>query len=326
MSFRQSKAVVRRFCAGFIGAAWVVLGASRLASAAENTTVVDDSLAPWDWLLERRAQVSRQVTQLGRSLDEWLAGEGVGQQLNETYLSIRFNQLYGTFDHYNSKVKIGGRLDLPAVSERWKLVFDSDVQELNSLEENVLDGANSGDTVGALRYQNDTDSGWNLSHDVGIRSLAPVDPYYRFRARYALPLNEKWQAGLDQKIWYYDSRGWGYETELSFIRRLEADRFIRIASEGNFQDSRNRTDLIQTVALFRTLGDQETLGYQLGILGTNKPNVRVNDYFAQLIYRRAIYEDWLLLEFTPQILVSRVESWRPQPRLLLNLEMLFFDF
>jgi hypothetical protein len=326
MSFRQSKTVVRRFCAGFIGAAWVVLGASRLASAAENTTVVDDSLAPWDWLLERRAQVSRQVTQLGRSLDEWLAGEGVGQQLNETYLSIRFNQLYGTFDHYNSKVKIGGRLDLPAVSERWKLVFDSDVQELNSLEENVLDGANSGDTVGALRYQNDTDSGWNLSHDVGIRSLAPVDPYYRFRARYALPLNEKWQAGLDQKIWYYDSRGWGYETELSFIRRLEADRFIRIASEGNFQDSRNRTDLIQTVALFRTLGDQETLGYQLGILGTNKPNVRVNDYFAQLIYRRAIYEDWLLLEFTPQILVSRVESWRPQPRLLLNLEMLFFDF
>lgn len=326
MKSRQRQSVVQSFCAAVIAAAWLVLGASQLASAAENSTAMDDGLAPWDWLLERRTRVSRRVTQLGRSLDEWLAGEGVGEQLNETYLSIRFNQLYGTFDHYNSKVKIGGRLDLPAVSERWKLVFDSDVQELNSLEENVLDEANSGDSVGALRYQNDTDSGWTLSHDVGIRSLAPADPFYRFRASYALPLSEKWQAGLDQKIWYYDSRGWGYETELSFIRRLEADRFIRIASEGNFQDSRNRTDLIQTVALFRTLGDQETLGYQLGVLGTNKPNVRVNDYFAQLIYRRAIYEDWLLLELSPQVLVSRVENWRPQPRLLLNLEMLFFDF
>lgn len=302
----------------------LALADSPLAGAAEQPDPGDAELAPWDWLLERREQVSRGVAQLGRNMDDWLAGEGVGDQRNETSLSIRLNQLYGTFDNYNSKVKIGGRLDLPAASRRWKLIFESDIQELNTLQENVLDQANSGDSVGALRYQEETDSGWTLSHDVGLRSLG--DPFYRFRARYNLALGEGWQAGLDQRFWYYDSRGWGYETEVSFIRELESDRFIRIASEANFQDARNRYDLVQTVSLFRTLAPQELLGYQLGVLGSSKPNIRVNDYFVQVIYRRPVYEDWLLMEVTPQVLVSRVENWRPQPRLMFNLELLFFDF
>ncbi len=259
----------------------LVLLSPDLSASEESAGTTVEQGNSWEWLLERREQVSRRVTQLGRSLDEWLAGEGVGEQLNESYLSIRFNQLAGTYDRYHSKVRIGGRLDLPAASRRWKLIFESDNQELNSLEENVLDGTNSGDSVGGLRYQEQTSSGWLLSHDIGIRSLAPTDPFYRFRARYSLSLGEAWQAGRDQKIWYFDNRGWGYEMELSFVRQLTEDRFIRVASEENFQESRRRTDLIQTVTLYRSLGEQRTLGYQLGVLGASRPNVRVNDCFAQ---------------------------------------------
>ena len=256
--------------------------------------------------LARRQQVSRQVTQLGRSLDEWLAGEGVGEQLNETYLSVRFNQLYGTIDNYHSKVRIDGRLDLPAVSERWKLIFESDIQELNTLQENVLDQTNSGDSIGGIRYQEETESGWNLSHDIGIRSIAPIDSFYRFRARHSLPLGEIWSAGLDQKIWYYDSRGWGFDTVVSFTRELGIDRFIRIASKANFQDERGTTQYSQTAALYRTLGPDETLGYELGVVGANKPNVRINDYYVQIPYRRAVYEDWLVPgSFTPAAGVER---------------------
>lgn len=298
-------------------------GTTSQSSTSQSSAI---PLSAWGWLLARRQQVSRRVAQLGRDLDDWLAGEGVAEQLNETYLSVRFNQLYGTLDHYNSKVRVGGRLDLPTVSERWKLIFESDIQELNTLQENVLDETNSGDSIGGIRYQDETDSGWSLSHDVGVRSVAPLDPFYRFRARYSLPLGDVWSAGIDQKIWYYDSRGWGLDSRVTFTRELGVDRFIRLASEANFQDDRGTTQFSQTAALYRTLGPDETLGYELGLLGINKPNVQINDYYVQMPYRRAIYEDWLFLEVSPQVLVSRVEDWRPQPRLLVNLEMLFFDF
>jgi hypothetical protein len=314
---------------GFLAAGVLLFSLSAAAPArpAEEVAAMESEVnGPWAWLLDRRERVSRGVTGLGRNLDDWLAGEGVGEQINETYLSVRLNQQYGLYGKYNSKFKIGGRLDLPRVSDRWKLIFESDVEDLNTLEENVLNQVNSSDSVGAFRYQEETDSGWRLSHDIGIRSLAPTDPFYRFRARYNLPLNEVWSVGLDQKFFYYDTRGWGTDTGVTFVRELGPDRFLAIESQAYFQDNRDQIELAQTVTLHRTLGPEETVSYELGVLGLNKPNIRVNDYYAQVFYRRSIYEDWLFLEVAPQLLVSRDEDWRPEPRLIVNLEMLFFDF
>ena len=73
--------------------------------AAEQEVVAESS--PWQWLEGRRNQVSRNVTALGRNLDSWLAGEGIGEQVNETYLRVRFNQQLGSYDGYHSKLKIG---------------------------------------------------------------------------------------------------------------------------------------------------------------------------------------------------------------------------
>jgi hypothetical protein len=284
------------------------------------------SWGSWEWLKGQRDQVSRNVTEMGTYLDEWLAGEGLGDQVNETYLRIRLNQQVGSYDGYNSKLKIGGRLDLPNVSERWKLIFDSDVEELNSLEENLIDKSASSVSIGGIRYQQETESGWDLSHDIGLRARLPADPFYRFKAVYGLQFNNNWSMGFSQKLWHYDSRGWGYDTEVAIIKELGPDRFIRVASEINFQDDSNELQLGQSIALHRTLGAMETISYELGVLGSNRPNERVNDYYVQALYRKSIVEDWLVLETAPQILVSRDENWRPQPRLIFNLEVLFFDF
>jgi len=283
-------------------------------------------LGPWEWLLGSRDQLSRQISSLGHNLDEWLAGEGVGEQVNETYLSVRLNQVAGSFDGYNSKLKIGGRLDLPRVSDRWKLIFESDVEELNSLEENVLDDAQSSASIGGFRYQNVTDSGWEISHDFGLQARLPADPFYRMRLAYGADIGNLWSLAIRQKIWHYDSRGWGYDTEFSFIKELAADRIFSYTTEFNFEDADNITEFGQTLTLHQTLGAMETLSYELGFLGQNRPNLRVDDYYTRVLYRKAVFENWLIFEVAPQIIVSREENWRPQPRLMVNLEVLFFDF
>lgn len=302
----------------------VLLLAAGPGRAAEQEQV--SSTSPWTWLEGRRDQVSRGVTRLGRNLDDWLSGEGIGEQVNETYLRVKLNQGYGIYDGYEAKLKLGGRLDLPTVSERWKLIFESDAEEFNSLGQNVLDHTASGESIGGFRYLDETESGWSLSHDIGIRSLAPTDPFYRFRAFYGMELDDVWSAGFKQKFWYYQSKGWGYDTEVSLIRELASDRFIRIASEAYFQDTEDVMELAQTITLHRTIGPMETISYEAGVLGVNKPVLRVDDYYLQLQYRKAVHEDWVILETTPQIVVSREEGWRPQPRFILNIEILFFDF
>lgn len=291
--------------------------------AAEQPTEPDAN--PWQWLEGRRDQVSRNVTALGRNLDAWLAGEGVGDQSNESYLRIRINQQLGSFDGYHSRVKIGGSLDLPRASERWKLIFDSDDQELNSLGDNVLGDETSGQSVAGFSYQQKAGDSWQLSHTIGLRDRVPADPFYRFKAQRELRINDDWSVGLRQKIWHYKSQGWGYDTDVAFDREIAPGKVLRFASEVKYQQQREQTEFSQSIALHTTLAQYETISYELGILGTSKPNVRIDDYYAGTRYRRAVRSDWLFLEVLPQLVVSRDENWRPQPRLILNLEVLFFD-
>lgn len=287
---------------------------------------VEPDRNPWQWLEGRRNQVSRGVTALGRNVDDWLAGETIGDQTNETFLRVRLHQQVGSLDGYHSKAKIGGSLDLPRTSERWKLIFESDNDELNSLQDNVLGEQKSGEAIGGFRYLQELGEDWELTHDIGLRGRLPVDPYYRFRARYQQPLGDIWSLGISQKLWYYRTDGWGYDTDLMFSRPVLSGKVLDISSEVKYQQNRKQTEFAQAVSLHETLGDLETLSYTIGLLGISRPNTRINDYYVETRYRRAIRDNWLFLEMAPQILVSRSENWRPESRLIVNLELLFFDF
>ncbi|MSR11123.1 MAG: hypothetical protein EXR84_04895 [Gammaproteobacteria bacterium] len=294
--------------------------------AADAAAEPDPQLNRWQWLEGRRDQVSRGVTALGSNIDDWLAGEIIGDETNETFLRLRLHQQLGSLDGYHSKAKIGGSLDLPRTSERWKLIFESDNNELNSLLDTVLGEEKSSGAIGGFRYLQDLGDEWEITHDIGLRGRLPVDPYYRFRARFQQPLGDIWSLGISQKIWYYRTDGWGYNTDVMFSRPLASGMVLDVSSEVKYQQHRKQTEFAQAVSLHETLGDLETLSYTIGLLGFSKPNPRINDYYIETRYRRAIRENWLFLEAAPQIIVSRSENWRPEPRLIINLELLFFDF
>lgn len=293
-----------------------------LSAAETEKQAVEDS---WQWLETGRNRLSQNVTAFGRNLDAWLSGESIGDNSNETYLRIRFNQQTGSFDGYHSRLRIDGSLDLPQTSNRWKLFFESDVAELNSLVGNVLRDRNSSESIGGVTYQQSTGGSWQLSHSIGLRSRLPADPFYRFKTQYERQIDDDWSFGYRQKIWHYRSQGWGYDTDVSFNRRIDPEKILRVSSEIRYQQSRKRTEFAQTIALHNALEQFETLSYEAGILGVNRPNVRIDDYYVGVQYRRAIRDQWLFLEVIPQLVVSRDENWRPQPKLMLNLEMLFFD-
>jgi hypothetical protein len=296
-------------------------------TAAEiSTTELKPEINPWQWLLGNREVVSRNVTALGRNLDDWLAGEGIGNQPNQTYLSVRLNQQLGSLDGYHSRARIGGSLDLPRASERWKLIFESDAEELNSLEGEVLGNEVSGEAIAGFSYQQKLGGSWQVDHTVGLRDRLPADPFYRFKARHQRTLNSDWSMRYQQKIWHYKTQGWGYDTDFSFNRKISASKVLQVLSEIKYQQDRKRSDFSQILALHNTRAEYETLSYELGVLGSNKPNSRINDYFLGARYRQAIEDDWLFVELVPQLLVSRDENWRPEIRLILSLEIQFFDF
>jgi len=279
----------------------------------------------WQWLDRQRSEISVRVTALGRSLDAWLSGESIGDNSNETYLRIRLNQQATSLDGYHSRLRVDGSLDLPQTSKRWKLIFESDVAELNSLENSVLKNEESTKSIGGLSYQQSTDGPWQISHSIGLRARVPADPFYRFKAQYQQQISDHWSLGYRQKIWHYQSQGWGYNTDITLDRKLEQGRILRVSSEIRYQQESRQTEFSQTIALHSAIKQFETMSYEAGILGVNRPNVRIGDYYVGAQYRRAIRGQWLFLEVRPQLVVSREENWRAEPKLMVNLEMLFFD-
>lgn len=279
----------------------------------------------WNWLESRRDDVSRNVDTVGRSLDDWLAGEAVGERANESYLRLKLNQRMGRHDAYFSNVRIGGSLDLPRATERWKLIFDSEDNERNSLREQRLDNIVPSSFSGAFSYELEERNGWQFNHDFGIRGRLPLDPFYRFRTRFGTEFAEHWQVGLDQRSYFYHSDGWGNDLRVYFGRQITERLLLRMTTEAHYRHHLRETEFGQYLSLHQTLGERETMSYEVGMLGVNRPNTRIQDYYVQMVYRKAIYEDWLILEVVPQVLTERDMDWKTDPRLQVNLEVYFFE-
>jgi len=279
-----------------------------------------------EWLEEQRDDMSRRVTNMGRTVDDWLAGDIESADINQSYLRIRFNQRVGRHDAYFSNARISGRLDLPRASERWKLIFESENREQNSLRDQRLSNINSSEFTGGFSYEHPERNGWRFNHDVGVRGRIPLDVFYRLRTRYGVDINEDWYVGLNNRIFYYHNEGWGQDTRLFFTRRISEDWNFRIESEVNYEHKYRLTEFAQSFSLHQQLAERESMIYEIGLLGQNRPESEVDSYYAQMLYRKAIYEDWLVMEVVPQLLFEYRYDWEPDPRVQLNLEVYFFEF
>lgn len=281
----------------------------------------------WGWLETRRDDFSRNVSGVGRYLDDWLAGDGVGVRNNESYIRLRLNQKISDSGAYYSNIRISGRVDLPRATERWKLIFESERSEQNSIQDQRLSNIRPAEFSGGFSYElPERNNGLRFTHDIGVKGRIPLDPFYRFKTRFNRGINEQWDIGVDQKFWYYHTEGWGQDARLFFTRSIREDTFLRFDSEAKFSDRDDQFEFAQTVALHRTLGERETITYEAGVIGVSQPTPRVESYYAQSVYRKAIHEDWLVLELVPQLVMERDKDWKVDPRIQFNLEIYFFDF
>lgn len=279
----------------------------------------------WQWLESQRNDLSSDVGSIGRNLDDWLAGEGIGERANESYVRLKVNQRIGRMDTYYSNIRLGGRIDLPRTSERWKLIFETETTEQNSLRDQRLNNINASSFTGGFSYELPERNGWRFNHDVGAKSSIPIDPFYRFRTRYDTTLGEDWSFGLSNRLFYYHDDGFGQDTRVFFSREISSKLNFRVETEVNYRHNERLTEFGQSVALFQALGDQETLTYEVGLIGLNRPLKTVDNYYAQMVFRKAVYQDWLVLELVPQLLFEDRYDWKADPRVQLNLEIYFFE-
>lgn len=293
----------------------------------EMTPELQDS-----WIDETEDYFSAAVHDFSTFIDHGLAKSEEEQQLeNRSYLRFRTNLDYTHRGYFESKGRISIRVDLPHVEKDWNLIFDTDPDDYDSLEnkqrdlgtrnsDNPVDGA-----IGGVRLEGDRLKHWRTKFDVGIKIRFPLDPFVRTEFRRVENVSENWVTQFTQEFFYYDSIGPGSLSELNFYHALKADesRFLKISSSAQYLHDDVGWELLQQFTIADRLDLRNLMEYSTGIDVEPEDPDEISNYWLSATWRHRLYNDWLFMAVTTQIDAPREFDHKANPGVLFELEAFF---
>lgn len=289
------------------------------------------------WLEGQRDYLSAQVTRSATVLDSYLARDAFDSSVvNASYVRINIGQQFSSgFDNdLGASVKL--RLDVPNSKQRLRLFFDTDPDDLESINDRRRDNDRSGpdqsdESVVGIELRNKDSRRWKNSARIGARVGSPVSLYARVRTKRFVELSGPWRSRLIQSASYFDAdnqgdgKGWLADTQYDIYRPVGDNDILRVSNEAQFTDETARWELFHGYSYYQSLDPIHSLEYSLALTGNNQPNPRVDNYWLRLQWRSRLYKDWLYGKVTPELSFPRSRDFDDTWSLLLELEIFFSD-
>lgn len=282
-----------------------------------------------NWVMEQQSTQSRRIQTLGAWADRTLSGSAHAATDNESYLRLGLAAESETGQLADASPEARFRLDVPTLEEKFRVIIESESDELIPLGERRRDRRLTAEqrtdtgATGALRMLSRVSDHINLSNDVGIRARIPADAFWRAQARGRFRLAGDWTLAASQRVYYFHQSGWGETTWVGLSRPLPGGWHFLSASEKAWVHDERRFELAQTLNFHKRLNNRAVISPRLGILGESQPGWRHTNMFADVTYRYRLYDDWLYGEIIPAIEFPREDSFKDRTSLLLRIEMYF---
>ncbi len=282
-----------------------------------------------NWVIGQERVQSRRVQALGAWADRTLSGSPQSVPDNESYLRLGLAAEARTGELASLEPEARFRVDLPTAEERLRVIVESESEELIPLGERrrdrqlTDDERSDTDAAGALRFLSEISDTIDLSNDVGVRLRFPTDAFWRARVRGRWQLGDKWQAQVEQRLYYFHQDGWGESTQVAFGRPLGNGWDFLSSSEAVWIHDDREFEWSQVFNFYKRLNNRAELNPRIGVLGESQPTWRNTDIFADITWRYRIYHDWLYGEVIPGVEFRREDSFKERTSLLLRIEMFF---
>lgn len=297
------------------------------AAAAEASTLAKSV----DWILRRREEVAREITDLAVSADDFFASE-VSRRDNKSYLLVRGGAIWSKGGEIGSDSDVKLKLDMPGTKKRWKVLFESDPDELNDLDSAALvtpqerrDVSDTSGAAGAVRFVIDNKSRWKQDFDLGVRGSTPLDPFSRYEIRRNEQINALWSYYFRESVYVFREDGWGQRTTFLLERPLRPDYLWRNRIDSKFRDTDNVLETVLSTSTVHFLDPLRAMFYSVGLIAVNRPNSQVSEYFINTTYRVRLYKDWLFFDIRPELAFPRDDEFKPNPSLTFGLDVYFWD-
>lgn len=291
---------------------------------ADNSSNTEENPA-WQWLERGHQGISHRVGVFSYKLDNWLAGEAFVLQDNKSVLQIRTSAWHDSESGNEGRIELGGSLELPSASERWKLIFKSRARGLEPLEQNALNLDTQQETSGAIRFEQVELDNFRIDHDLGLKGELPLTPYYSLRLRYGKDLSEKWSISLGNRWWLFSrGEGLGVDAGLNLSREFGEADYFSWSNRFRYRELDEETESITRLNWTRALAAFETLSLETGAIRSETTGLRSELTYLKGIYRYPLMDNWFFMEATPQFRWNQEPLETTEFRFTLTLEMQFF--
>jgi hypothetical protein len=259
---------------------------------------------PVNWADYSHAYVTDQAQALTEWMDGFFGDPVYDIEKPESLLRLEWVNSWDEEDDESSKLRLRGKLQLPAISKRLNLVFSG--EDGDDLSDVVEDDRDSGDRVGLL-YNLGEKNRSRVDLTLGI-STDELRPGIRYRNKG--PIGERHRYRYTQRLQYESDEGFFTTGQLNLDRAVREDTLLRWSNRALYGEESKGVEWRSRVSLSRRLRSEEKkrntviTGYT-SVKGFTDPSYTKN-YRIGALLRAQVWRRYLFVELEPSY------NWRKQ--------------
>lgn len=298
----------------------------------EDKTQPEDAVpgSESSWLDLTENYLANTVHDFSVYIDHGLAKQEEEEAItNRSYIRFRSQAGYSHLDDFTSDGRASVRVDLPHVEHNWHLVFETDSDDYDSLENKQRNLPGKSDTannpVGGVEYRNGLLRNWDTSLGIGMKLQLPLDPFARTELRRAEVLDSGWVGQFRQQLFYYHTRGAGSLSELKFYYPMTEDQsqIFTIGSSAQYMVEDEQWELLLQSGISDRINRDHLVDYSVGMSVDPGESDKVTNYWISATWQQNIHKNWLYFSIIPIVEAPRKYEYQLNPGVQLKLELFF---
>ena len=270
---------------------------SLLCPAIVNAASADESQAPdtSSWIDERHEKVSNSGDRLAGWVDAFFSTSRSVEDAASSILRIR-PQYDWDEDDSDWKLRVTGRLYLPAASERLSLVFIGENEDDFDTEFYDPALASDGQSTVGLQYRLAEARHARIDLTAGLKSgpKGKIGAKYR----YQLPFGNRNRFRFSEEIFWVGGDGFGTLTRIDLDHALSDDTLLRWANKAEYSEESNGVEWSSRISWIKRLQQEAALRAFVFTNGETDPRF-LKSRGLGAGYRRQFWRRWLFWEVEP---------------------------
>lgn len=266
------------------------------------------------------------VENLNDGVDSFFMGAFFDDELVEDESSGSNGRLYfvsrredGVDPDY--QVGLNLRLVLPNTRDRFKLLLETDEDEDDIKESNVINTAENVTYSTAIRVEVDRGKHWKTSFDNGIRWSGEPVFFSRVRAR-RQDYFEFWKTRVLQTVSWRTDEEWGANFDAYALHPIDIEHYFRIDFNADYLLNDDFANLETSFSVFHEIDYRSALLLELALLGDTENYSKLSNTVLSLSYRRKVFSDYFFVELVPEMGWPRENSYQATPAFTMIFEMI----